>query len=117
MGPRSHRRVLGRIKAVLRSTDPGLAAMFDSFTVRFAGQAMPRAEHLGRRRSARPLAVLVFVIGALLVAATTGFAIATTSPCSGPAPYAKAPRLVATRGVTTVRVPTSPSCKSGVRAP
>lgn len=81
MGSRSHRRVLGRIEAVLRSSDDtGLAVMFDSFTARFAGQAMPQAEDLGRRRSVRPLAVLVFVIGVVLVAATTGFA--TTSPCA-----------------------------------
>ena len=116
MGSRSHRRVLGRIEAVLRSSDDtGLAVMFDSFTARFAGQAMPQAEDLGRRRSVRPLAVLVFVIGVVLVAATTGFA--TTSPCAGPAPYAKALRPDYARSVATVRVPANPSCKSGGRAP
>jgi hypothetical protein len=82
----SHRRDLGRIEAVLRSADdPGLAAMFDAFTVRFAGQAMPKTE----RGPVSVLAVLVFVIGMVLVAATTGFAIAATSPGVARAPHAK----------------------------
>lgn len=112
MGSWNRRRVLGRMEAVLRnSEDPGLAAMFDSFTARFADQAIPKAEHLGRRRYVSALAVLVFVLGAALVAATAGFAIATTSPCTGRAPYTKVLRPGDARSLEAMRVPILPSCK------
>jgi hypothetical protein len=115
----SHRRVLGRIEAILRSSDDSdLAALFDAFTVRFAGQAMPKAEHLGRRGPVSVLAVLVFVIGVVLVAATTGFAIATTSPGVGRAPNAKLLRPCDARSLDTLRIPIRRTCKvTGLRGP
>lgn len=107
MRSHSDRRVLDRIEA----DDPGLAAMFDRFTVRFADQAMPQAEHPDRRHSVSVLAVLVFVIGAALVAAMTGLAIATTSPNLARAPYAKLLRPCDGHPVDALRVPISRSCK------
>jgi hypothetical protein len=67
-----------------------------------------------RRQSfsaARPLAVLVFVMGIALVRAVAVFVISSTSPCTGVAHYPKAPLTPA----ATVWVPVSLSCQ--VRTP
>ena len=50
MGSLHDRRVLDRTERAFRRSDAGLSALFDSFTARTVGHAMPRAERPGSPR-------------------------------------------------------------------
>ena len=113
MSSRKYRHILARTEAALRDSDADLSEMFDSFTARVVGQAMPESGHHARR-VVRPLAVLVFVIGTLVATTVTAFAISGSPPCTGVAFNPKAPQPAIGRAAHP-RVPATPSCQ--VRVP
>ena len=86
-------RVLQQSDAALQNPDPGLTAAFDSLIAqaRADGGAMPNTEGLACWFGANPVAVLVFVVGALLTAAATACAMSAPAPCTAYSPEVRRP--------------------------